>query len=228
MIALLAFFLPFVVQAQGLSLESQVVLINAGDGEGVMTLKNTDTQPILLYSSVETVEQDPVERVLVTPPVARIEPGESQVVRFILKNGEQLTTEKFARAIFEGIPPASKSNTLRLTIRQNVPLIIHPASLVENDKPWEFLTLSKKDNGDIAVKNAGPYVVRLSTDILILPGNAHARLPRNYLLPGETVNAVQAVAAPSAITATSAKISPASLYGVLLDAYELPLSNSHD
>ncbi len=151
--ALLAISAAMGAHAQGLKLESQVVLINTADGEGVMTLKNTDAQPILLYTSVQTVDEDPVERVLVTPPVARVEPGDSQLVRFIFKKDEALKTETMARAIFEGIPPASKKNALQLTIRQNVPLIIHPASLAENDEPWKLLSFSKLPNGNVTVHN---------------------------------------------------------------------------
>lgn len=35
----------------GLQLETPVVIVNTDDGEGVMTLKNTDARPMLLWSS---------------------------------------------------------------------------------------------------------------------------------------------------------------------------------
>lgn len=47
-----------VAQASGLQLESSVVVVDTQKGEGVITLKNTDTSPILLYSSVENTAQD--------------------------------------------------------------------------------------------------------------------------------------------------------------------------
>lgn len=213
-------------QAQGLKLDSQVVLVNAADGEAVMVLKNTDEEPILLYTSVEPVEQDPVERILVTPPVARIEPGDSQLVRFILKKNEDLKTEVFARAIFEGIPPANKKNALRVTVRQNVPLIVHPKSLPDNEEPWRFLKFTNQTNGDVSVHNAGDYVVRMSPTVLLQPGNTHATLPRTYVLPGETVVAKQDANTAPVINAVSIKINPASLYGVLVDAYESPITSA--
>jgi P pilus assembly chaperone PapD len=223
-VIILAILTTTSAHAQGLKLESQVVVINTGDGESVMTLKNTDTQPILLYTSVQTVDEDPAERVLVTPPVARVEPGDSQLVRFILKKGAALKAETLARAIFEGIPPASNGNTLRLTIRQNVPLIIHPASLAENEEPWKFLSFTENTNGDISVKNTGDYVVRMASSISLLPGNGQATLARNYILPGQIVVAKRSVGSELAPRATSVKISPATLYGVLSDPYESPLA----
>lgn len=39
--------------ASGMKLETSVVVVNTADGEGVMTLKNTDAKPVLLYSSVK-------------------------------------------------------------------------------------------------------------------------------------------------------------------------------
>ncbi|RDK06217.1 fimbria/pilus chaperone family protein [Cupriavidus lacunae] len=206
--------------ATGLQLETPVVVVNTDDGEGVMTLKNTDARLMLLYASVETIPEDPTDRVMATPPVARLEPGDTQMVRFILKKKEDLTTEKLARAIFEGIPPAVK-NTVRMTVRQNVPLIIHPSSLPVNNEPWKALKYSRLANGDVQVQNTGAYVVRMSPNLDLMPGNGRADLPRTYILPGETVVARQGVAPTG--TATTVRLMPASVFGYFSKPYDAPL-----
>lgn len=207
----------------GLQLETPVVIVNTDDGEGVMTLKNTDARPMLLYSSVETIPEDDTDRVMATPPVARMEPGDTQMVRFILKKKEDLATEKLARAIFEGIPPAEK-NTVRLTVRQNVPLIIHPASLPVNNEPWKDLKYSRLANGDLQVRNTGAYVVRMSPNLELMPGNGRANLPRTYILPGEKV--VAKAAGENAAAATTVRSMPASLYGYFSKPYDAPLGSA--
>lgn len=125
--------------ASGMKLETSVVVVNTAEGEGVMTLKNTDSTPVLLYSSVENLPGDTEDSLIVTPPVVRVNPGDSQTVRFMLKTPPK-AVEQFKRAIFEGIPASDKTaDKLQITLRQNVPLIIHPAGLKENAEPWTQL-----------------------------------------------------------------------------------------
>ncbi|WP_080745251.1 fimbria/pilus chaperone family protein [Cupriavidus necator] len=204
----------------GLQLETPVVIANTDDGEGVMTLKNTDARPMLLYSSVESVPEDDADRVMATPPVARMEPGDTQMVRFLLKKKkENLSTEKLARAVFEGIPPAEK-NMVRLTVRQNVPLIIHPSSLLNNEL-WKDLRYSRLANGDVQVQNTGAYVVRMSPNLELMPGNGRADLPRTYILPGEKV--VAKAGDDKAAAATTVRSMPASMFGYFSKPFDAPL-----
>lgn len=208
--------------ASGMKLETSVVVVNTDDGEGVMTLKNTDAKPVLLYSSVENLPGDKEESLVVTPPVVRVNPGDNQTVRFMLKTPPK-AVEQFKRAIFEGIPAADKtSDKLQITVRQNVPLIIHPSNLKDNPEPWTLLQFKQTGTDTVQITNTGAYVVRMNTSITLLPQNVNGSMPRAYLLPGDVVS----VKLNSAITnGNKVQITPANLYGYFVKPYQSSLAH---
>src|SRR3546814_810909 len=125
--------------ATGMEPETSVVILNEADGETSINVKNTDGTISLLHSVIENTPEDKDALVLLTPPVARVEPGETQLVRFLLKSGEALKVQRLKRVIFEGIPQRSKvagQATVGMTVRQNLPLIVHPKGLAPNREPW--------------------------------------------------------------------------------------------
>lgn len=209
-------------KASGMKLETSVVVVNSGDGEGVMTLKNTDAKPVLLYSSVENLPGDKEESLVVTPPVVRVNPGDNQTVRFMLKSPPK-AVEQFKRAIFEGIPASDKtSDKLQLTVRQNVPLIIHPAGLKENAEPWTLLQFKQTSPTSLQVTNSGAYVVRMNPLVTLLPQNVSGSMPLTYLLPGDVVT----VNLSSAVTnGQKVQITPANLYGYFVKPYQTTLAH---
>lgn len=208
--------------ASGMKLETSIVVVNTADGEGVMTLKNTDAKPVLLYSSVENLPGDKEESLVVTPPVVRVNPGDNQTVRFMLKAPPK-AVEQFKRAIFEGIPASDKTaDKLQITIRQNVPLIIHPAGLKDNPEPWKLLQWQQTGPDSLKVTNAGAYVVRMNPNIEIMPQGVKGTLPGSYMLPGDSVT----VKLNSVVTnSDKVKISPANLYGYFVKPYEASLKH---
>lgn len=208
--------------ASGMKLETSVVVVNTADGEGVMTLKNTDAKPVLLYSSVENLPGDKEESLVVTPPVVRVNPGDNQTVRFMLKTPPK-AVEQFKRAIFEGIPASDKtSEKLQITVRQNVPLIIHPSGLKENLEPWTLLQFKQIGSDSLQITNSGAYVVRMNPTITVLPQNISGVMPRAYMLPGDVVT----VKFNSTVTnGQQAKITPANLYGYFVEPYKTSLSH---
>ncbi|MFP3890262.1 fimbria/pilus chaperone family protein [uncultured Ralstonia sp.] len=178
----------FASQAAGMLPESTVVLINEADGEASMVVTNTDPGPSLLYTTIQSVDEDPKPPVILTPPVARVEPGKKQTVRFMLTNTEPLKVERYARATFDGIPERKPdgTNTVTLTVRQNLPIVMHPKSLPEDKTPWKHLKWSR--NGDVlTATNDSAYVVRVDQKLNLMPGNAEVSLPKSYLVPGGKV-----------------------------------------
>lgn len=219
---LVPIFFAHYAQASGMKLETSVVVVNTEEGEGVMTLKNTDPSPVLLYSSVENLPGDKEESLIVTPPVVRVNPGDSQTVRFMLKTPAK-AVEQFKRAIFEGIPASDKTaDKLQITLRQNVPLIIHPAGLKENAEPWTLLKWEQTGQDTLKVTNTGAYVIRMSPSISVEPQKAIGSLPRSYLLPGDTISVKlnNKVADIQKVT-----ITPANLYGYFVKPYEASVSH---
>jgi P pilus assembly chaperone PapD len=213
--------------ADGMLPETSVVIVNEADGEASINVKNSDGKPSLLHVTLQDIPEDNESLLFVTPPVSRVEPGESQLVRFILRNKEPLKTQRLKRVIFEGLHPKKKTDpgvaSVGVNIRQNLPVIMHPKGLAPNREPWKALTWSIA--GDmLTVRNDSPYVVRMSQEVHLLPGMDSARLPRAYVLPGSTYSvAVPKTAAGSA----SIRLYPATVYGFAVDAYDAPLNAAH-
>ena len=214
-----------VCHAAGVMPESSVVLLDASDGEGTITVKNTENEAVLLYTSIESLPEDKENIVFVTPPVARVEPGEKQLVRFILQSALPVTKQRLKRVTFEGIPQndPNKPSKITMTVRQNLPILINPKGLPEKSDPWELLQWSISDN-KLTVKNDSAYVVRLNMAIDLLPSVSRLSLARTYILPGTSED----IALPSSIEKnklTGVRIYPVSVYGYQVKPYDAALSN---
>ncbi|WP_306715563.1 fimbria/pilus chaperone family protein [Burkholderia dolosa] len=173
--------------AAGMVPETSVVLIDEAVGEATMKVRNTDDKSALLYTIIEHVPDDQEKLFTVTPPVARVDPGQTQLVRFILTNKTPLKTERLARVVFDSIgerkdPDAS---VVAIRVRQNLPVIIHPKGLAVNREPWKLLKWEAVD-GKLRVVNASPYVVRLGATVEVFPMKKQAYLPNTYMLPGQS------------------------------------------
>ena len=222
-VAAVMLFSIFSASATGMVPETSVVIIEQSDGEGAINLKNTDDVPMLLLTNLQNIPDDSEALLVVTPPAARVEPGKSQRVRFIVITPQPLKTERLKRVVFEGVPPQGNSrNAVRMTLRQNLPVIIRPAGLEKDLAPWKHLvwTLS---GSNLTVNNPSAYVVRLGQGVRTLPGNADWVLPNSYILPGQTLTLLvqqgQSVGA-----ARQVRISPATTWGYSVDTYDAVLS----
>lgn len=209
--------------ADGMVPDTSVVIVNEADGEASVSVTNTDTSLALLHVTLEDIHEDKEQLVFVTPPLARVEPSKSQLIRFILQSPTPLKTQRLKRVIFEGMPQgrsAAQAGHARVgvTVRQNLPVILHPKGLAPNRTPWTGLTW-RLQNQQLTVNNPTPYVVRLAQELRLLPGTSSALLPRTYVLPGETLSV-----ATQASTATGVRLQPATVYGFAVDPYDAPIT----
>jgi len=211
--------------ADGVVPENAVVIVNEASGEGLMSVKNTDATPVLLYTRLKTVPEDKENRLVATPQIARVQAAETQLVRFVLKPGKPLETEKMQRVLFEGIPQASKGgNVVRFNIRQDLPVIIRPKGLAPNSKPWTLLEWGVSGDA-LRVHNPSPYVVRLIPKAILMPSSTPVELPKAYILPGESVS----VALPQGSKANLAqtqkvRLNPVSTYGLDAGTFDAKLT----
>lgn len=215
--------LATVVVADGMLPETSVVILYEEQGEATINIKNTDAAPALLHSVVKNVPEDVEPLLIVTPPITRVEAGETQLVRFIATLKAPLKTQRLKRVTFEGIPQARTAGgaTIGITLRQNLPLILHPRGLPRHDAPWELLTWQR--TGDrLTLHNDSAYVVRLAPDVLLLPQRAMATLPRTYILPGEVL---AAKAEGPLGSLTEVEIQPATVYGFSVDNYRTSITD---
>jgi P pilus assembly chaperone PapD len=211
--------------ATGMVPETSVVIVEQADGEGAINIKNTDAFPVLLLTTLVDTADDKESLLAVTPPAARVEPGKTQRVRFIVTSKTPLKTERLKRVTFEGVPPQQKGkNEVRMTVRQNLPVIIRPAGLEKDFAPWKRLkwTLS----GDaLTVSNPSPYVVRLGTEVQTRPDNSAWMLPNSYVLPGQTLTLKPNGGNKKQGAPQQVRISPATTWGYTVDSYDATLSH---
>lgn len=208
--------------ATGILPETSVVIVEEKEGEGVINLKNTDAFPVLLLTNLQDVESETGRLLTVTPPAARVEPGKTQRVRFILTTTSPLKTERLLRVAFEGVPPQEKgSSKVRMTVRQNLPVIVRPAGLERDEKPWKRLVWTHKA-GKLSVSNPSPYVVRLGETVTLLPQGADWSLPHAWILPGQRLTLSGKDSRVNA-GAGKVRISPATTWGFAVERYDAPL-----
>lgn len=220
----LALLLASHAHADGMIPNTTVVIVNEVDGEASVSVTNSDASLALLHVTIENIPEDSESLVFVTPPLARVEASKTQLVRFILQTEKPLLTQRLKRVIFEGIPqgkPAAEAGHARVgvTVRQNLPLILHPKGLASNRTPWTDLQWSLHD-GQLTVLNDTPYVVRLGQEVQMLPSKDQVMLPRTYVLPGETIS----IPVPNA-AAQHVRFQPATVYGFAVPHYEAPLKS---
>ncbi|EOC0419112.1 fimbria/pilus periplasmic chaperone [Cronobacter malonaticus] len=226
------FVAPFLIAGFGHSLcasaagmvpETSLLIIDEADQGGSINVKNTDDKAELLYTNVVNLKDDTSSTLIVTQPVVRVEGGQTQHVRFLLKTDEPLKVEHLKRVTFEGIPQKSPGkNKVGFNIRQDIPVLIHPASLPVVKDAWTQLKWSVAGNS-VTVKNPSPYVVRMAQQFELLPSHTAFKLTKTYILPGESLT----VSSDKPTTGNQqVKFVPASRYGVQVENYTAQL-NTH-
>jgi P pilus assembly chaperone PapD len=210
--------LPALSHATGMVPETSVLLIDEADGGGSMNVKNTDDKAALLYTTIQETDGSKSKGAMLvaTQPIVRLEPGQTQRVRFVLNSTAPLTVEQYKRVIFEGIPQAKAvgKKQITTTIRQNLPVIIHPKGLPEFTTPWEKLEW-KAEGNVLKVTNPSAYVVRMSPQVVTQPSNVAGSFGKTFILPGETLS----VSLKSATSDKQVKMFPSSRFGFEAGSY---------
>lgn len=205
--------------ANGMLPETSVLLVDGKKGEATMNVTNTDTYPALLYTKiVDLPDSDKSVHLIVSQPVVRVEGGQVQKMRFMLQSDKPLKHEELKRVTFEGIPPKEKGKIeVKVTIRQDMPVIIHPAGLAEDLSPWKHLIWRKKGNL-LEISNPSNYVVRMAATFTTLPSGKAGEISQTYILPHKNLM----VKLPTS-TDTKVEFYPASRYGYKGDRYTTTL-----
>ncbi|MFI8556173.1 fimbria/pilus chaperone family protein [Pseudomonas putida] len=218
---------PVPTLADGMVPETSVVIVHEADGETSIRVRNDDDRAALLLVTIQDIPEDDEPLVFLTQPAWRVEAGQEQVVRFILRDDVPLQGQRLKRVVFEGVPelsPGGDSVTkVGVTIRQNLPLLIHPRGLDLDRTPWTQLVWSL-DAGQLRVTNPSLHVVRLAQDVVLLPSGKNVSLPRSYLLPGQSLLASSDHLARSDVQRV--RIFPATVYGFAVGAFETTLQPS--
>ncbi|QLK62939.1 fimbria/pilus periplasmic chaperone [Enterobacteriaceae bacterium Kacie_13] len=210
--------IPSLSHATGMVPETTVLLIDEAEGGGSMNVKNTDDKAALLYTTIQETDgsSNKGAMLVATQPIVRLEAGQTQRVRFVLNTTAPLQVEQYKRVIFEGIPQAKAvgKKQITTTIRQNLPVIIHPKGLPEFTTPWEKLEWKAQGNV-LKVTNPSAYVVRMSPQVVTQPSNVSGSFDKTFILPGETLT----VNLKSSTSDKQVKMFPSSRFGFEAGSY---------
>lgn len=167
-------------------LETMTVILDASEPRKVFSIKNLSKEPILLSTKVNDIEGGDAlaNDILISPPIIRIDPGQSQQINFLLKKGVHLSHEAILRVSFQGIG-AAKSDAMKMPIRQDIAMLVIPEGMMISQTPWKSLSV-KQHNNKLTIKNTGKQVIRLSPNIITLPDNKIYDLEQFYLRPDES------------------------------------------
>lgn len=212
------FVTPLFLHAAGMVPETSLLVIDEATHSGTMNVKNTDSTPALLYTTVVDLPDDNNGiKLIATQPVVRVEPGQTQQLRFILQNNAPLDVEHYKRVTFEGIPPKNDDKKIKIgiNIRQDLPVLIRPAKLAVVTDAWKMLTWS--GSGTTAtVTNPSKYVVRLAQNVVFQPSGTTGSIKKTYILPGESLD----IALTRSVSGNNkVKFFPASRYGVEVPSF---------
>ena len=211
------FSAQFGVHAAGMVPETSLLVIDEATHSGTINVKNTDSHPSLLYTDVVDLPDDQGLKLVTTQPVVRLEPGQTQQLRFILQTSKPLDVEHYKRVTFEGIPPKSDDNKVKIgiNIRQDLPVLIRPAKLAVVTDAWKYLDWTASGTS-VTVKNPSKYVVRLAQNVVLQPSGISGSLAKTYILPGETMT----VSVGKSVSGNNnVKFFPASRYGVEVPSF---------
>ncbi|HEK1970551.1 TPA: fimbria/pilus periplasmic chaperone [Proteus mirabilis] len=191
-------------------LETMTVILDSEEPRKIFNVKNTGSEPILLSTKVSDLDKqhEIAKNIIITPPITRIEPDQSQNINFILKDGIEFDDEQILKASFQGIGVA-KANSTKMPIRQDIAMLIIPKGLTIEREPWKNLEV-KQVNNQLILKNNGKQVIRMAPAFSSLPSNNGYSIGQFYIRPQEEIK----VDVKEKLT--EIKISPLSRYGFKL------------
>lgn len=191
-------------------LETMTVILDSEEPRKIFNVKNTGSEPILLSTKVSDLDKqhEIAKNIIITPPITRIEPDQSQNINFILKDGIEFDDEQILKASFQGIGVA-KVNSTKMPIRQDIAMLIIPKGLTIERESWKNLEV-KQVNNQLILKNNGKQVIRMAPAFSSLPSNNGYSIGQFYIRPQEEIK----VDVKEKLT--EIKISPLSRYGFKL------------
>ncbi|WP_447751108.1 fimbrial biogenesis chaperone [Pseudomonas nicosulfuronedens] len=150
------------------------VVYDAGQREVTVKLSNDGQSPMLVQSwidegNVEATPDTSAAPFVLTPPIARIDPGKGQALRVRFMGQKALPQDReslFWLNVLE-VPPASadSQNKLKIAFRSRVKLFYRPAGLPSNPvAAAEQLQWSLQRNGagwTLECRNDSPYYITL-------------------------------------------------------------------
>ena len=182
---LLVHVVAFPSWATSFKLQTSTVILEANKQEVSFNITNTGQSPILLLTTLDDLDGDDAfaDKVMINPPVTRLNAGSTQFVKFTLRPGTVVDREHLLKVGFEGVGQR-RENNVSIPVRQEIGFIVTPSNLVPSDDPWNDLTLSREAD-TLVIHNPSRQVVRLVPQMKLVKTGQMVRLSHPYIRPGE-------------------------------------------
>lgn len=144
--------LPVTIQMEPGQMATLLTVINQGPVETAVQIRafswHQDDGSDQLVTSDE---------IMVSPPLATIQPGGTQIVRLVLRN-QVVGREGTYRVLLDQIPPPAEPGVVRVALRMSLPVFAEPATRVAPDLSFHI----EHENDQaylVAVNNGGRHEV---------------------------------------------------------------------
>ena len=132
-VGLLVFACP-AARAQALSVQPVNVLFSPGQKATSVTVTNTGSSEtaiqIRVYAWGQKDDDDQLtdsDAVVLSPPISRMAPGASQVIRLVLRQAAE-GREATYRILIDQIPPPTEPGIVHMVLRLSIPIFVQPAT----------------------------------------------------------------------------------------------------
>jgi fimbrial chaperone protein len=169
------------------------VTFDGGKTSEVVTVRNTDSKPLLLqptmtkWTQVEGQEVlEPTRDVLLSPPLVEIPPGESQTVRIVLRREADPTVQATYRLVLQEVPRKTETNTQQVVMALKITL---PVFVTAKTPSPPVLSVSTSPGSSVLqFKNSGQSHVQVKT-VAVSDGSSQIAKSESmfYVLSGQTV-----------------------------------------
>jgi fimbrial chaperone protein len=164
------FLIGPLVDAQALSVVPVNVFISPGQQATSLTVTNQGSGETAIqirayaWNQKENADQlTPSTTVVVSPPIARIAPGATQVVRIILRQSPVVKEDTY-RILLDQIPPPAEPGVVHMVLRLSIPIFAKPTGRAFPDVQFHL----ERDAGQIYVVGFNPgYMHEKIRDIVL-------------------------------------------------------------
>lgn len=155
----------------------------------------------------------PADNLLVSPPIATIPPGQSQIMRLVLRKPPQ-HQESTWRILIDQIPAPAQPGTVQIALRLSIPIFAEPAARIGPDVRWHV----ENDHGQVWLVgvNRGAEHDLIRNIVLETAGGQTLKVAENappYILPGATHRWRILNAGPALPAGTTLRMTATGLHG---------------
>jgi len=162
-----------------------------GTASTVLTVVNRGTERTGIQvrgftwsQSTRDDQLSPTRDLLISPPIAELNPGETQTVRILLREPARRIEASY-RVLVDEIPAAGSPSTVRLSLRLSLPLFAGPAERTAPDLQWQVVNGPAKL--ELHAMNRGTRRERVTELAVAAAGLGTIKaqlLPNTWVLPG--------------------------------------------